>query len=453
FRSILNSETMQVRLLWLLLGLTLSDAGVVFTRKEINKGVVFRKAHKLVLSEPDRPIYRDKLGIDLLFMADHSEFEAFFEMSNNNEEQATAALNDYMKVLFEQLRLIFADFHESHSFELRMVGTFVASRRDDCPLKNGFVDYDSAFNSTTDSNVTLSDDFSDGFDESEMGNTTDMSYSLSSATALNKLTNWIKVNYDLFPVHDHAIMLTKFDLLTTAGDSATQGIAYVRQMCRPGESSSVIEDVGGMATAVIAAHELVHSLGAFHDGLEVESSDCPVYHNFLMSPSPRAGENAYKLSSCSQNHIESFLKDPASWCVHKRLQITPQPAAPPPPGANFTTGQVCQVAFGPHYSVCPNPRQHSSAPLCQQQWCKDRSRKRFEPCETKPFLPAFDGTPCGMGKWCHRGECVVNPNWAKQCQDINGKTCLKYSKAKLKHYCGNPEFAKLCCSSCMSIKS
>ncbi|GMT37909.1 hypothetical protein PFISCL1PPCAC_29206, partial [Pristionchus fissidentatus] len=156
----------------------------------------------------------------------------------------------------------------------------------------------------------------------------------------------------------------------------------------------------------------------------------------------------------SQNHVESFLKDPSSWCVHKRLQMLPvAPNPPPPPGSNFTTGQVCQIAFGPQYSVCPNHRQHTSAPQCQQLWCKDRSRKRFEPCETKPFLPALDGTSCGLGMWCHRGECVVDPNWAKACQDINGKTCKKYSKAKLKHYCGNPDFAKVCCSSCMGVKS
>lgn len=35
-------------------------------------------------------------------------------------------------------------------------------------------------------------------------------------------------------------------------------MAYVGAMCRVAESASVVEDIGGMATAVIAAHELAH---------------------------------------------------------------------------------------------------------------------------------------------------------------------------------------------------
>lgn len=38
------------------------------------------------------------------------------------------------------------------------------------------------------------------------------------ALRLQKKSTIFQVNYDLLPVHDHAIMLTKFDLLTTAGE-------------------------------------------------------------------------------------------------------------------------------------------------------------------------------------------------------------------------------------------
>lgn len=50
----------------------------------------------------------------------------------------------------------------------------------------------------------------------------------------------------------------RLDLLSTTGNSNTQGIAYVGAMCRGGESSAVVEDVGGMATAIVAAHEMAH---------------------------------------------------------------------------------------------------------------------------------------------------------------------------------------------------
>lgn len=36
------------------------------------------------------------------------------------------------------------------------------------------------------------------------------------------------------------------------------GIAFVGRICRPGDSLSVVEDVGVMATVAIAGHELAH---------------------------------------------------------------------------------------------------------------------------------------------------------------------------------------------------
>ena len=62
---------------------------------------------------------------------------------------------------------------------------------------------------------------------------------------------------------------------------------------------TVVEDVGGLGTPVrmpkamwnpsiphsqtVAAHEMSHSLGAFHDGFG-ESENCSVRQNFLMAP-------------------------------------------------------------------------------------------------------------------------------------------------------------------------
>lgn len=35
-------------------------------------------------------------------------------------------------------------------------------------------------------------------------------------------------------------------------------MAYVRAMCRNTDSVSVVEDIGGLTTSIIAAHELIH---------------------------------------------------------------------------------------------------------------------------------------------------------------------------------------------------
>lgn len=50
----------------------------------------------------------------------------------------------------------------------------------------------------------------------------------------------------------------RYDLLTHSNESATQGMAYVRAMCRGSDSASVVEDIGGLTTAIIAAHEIIH---------------------------------------------------------------------------------------------------------------------------------------------------------------------------------------------------
>ena len=88
-------------------------------------------------------------------------------------------------------------------------------------------------------------------------------------------------------------------------------------------------------------------------------------------------------------------------------------------GANLTHSEVCKIAFGPHYGVCAvrsmteGDRQtivagatqvHLRTALCAvvvqgshtvsfytQTASTHPSRRRIEPCETKPYFPAMDG--------------------------------------------------------------
>ncbi|KAI6241964.1 ADAM family mig-17 [Aphelenchoides fujianensis] len=223
-------------------------------------------------------------------------------------------------------------------------------------------------------------------------------------------------------------------------------MAYVRAMCRGPDSTSVVEDVGGFATAVIAAHELAHNLGAFHDG-SGNSSECAGRANFLMSPTTSGNEqserfgNSVLLSECSVRQIEEFLESPDSDCLRwpKRKEESKVPRWTPerqPPGVVFDRTQQCRVAFGPNYGVCTVRSTKSRLQSAKRTtfaaglWCKNRAEHRFNSCETRAYLPLMDGTPCGNRKHCMSGSCVQDEGAARldeTCIDIRVDYCRKFA--------------------------
>ncbi|VDO90832.1 unnamed protein product [Haemonchus placei] len=236
-------------------------------------------------------------------------------------------------------------------------------REDDCPILYALEESQDAlnYNSTLD-NSTIGE----GFEETNSTDTScsslkflfsRLTLSIPAVEALDKFTTWLRTHDQYLPKHDHAILITKFDLLSPRGDSYTQGMAYVGNICKKGDSASIVEDIGAAATAVIAG-----------------------------------------------------------------------------------------ILSGPRFV------RSGSRDLCARVWCKDRTKRRSEPCETKTYFPALDGTECGRTKWCIAGQCVDNPKRIRECSDLNEKMCRKYSKAKLRHYCKATDFKEICCRSCEQLK-
>uniref|UniRef100_A0A0K0DF07 Peptidase M12B domain-containing protein n=1 Tax=Angiostrongylus cantonensis TaxID=6313 RepID=A0A0K0DF07_ANGCA len=163
-----------------------------------------------------------------------------------------------------------------------------------------------------------------------------------------------------------AFIALRYDLLSPQGDSSTQGLAYVGNICQRGDSSSVVEDVGAGATAIVAAHELGHSLGAFHDG-SPQSEECSSLENFLMAATMSGTENfelfthSRMMSQCSVRSIESKLKSPLTSCIRKVQTLdrkvgeetSERSEISRPPGEVISLLQQCQITFGPHYGICP----------------------------------------------------------------------------------------------------
>ncbi|KAK6052149.1 reprolysin family zinc metalloprotease, partial [Cooperia oncophora] len=136
---------------------------------------------------------------------------------------------------------------------LPFVNIMLLFREEDCPVLHALEESED----TLSSNSTLDNStIGVGFEET---NSTELSLSIPAVDALDKFTHWLKTHDPYLPKHDHAILITKFDLLSPRGDSFTQGMAYVGNICKKGDSASIVEDIGAAATAVIAAHELGHS--------------------------------------------------------------------------------------------------------------------------------------------------------------------------------------------------
>ncbi|CAJ0929638.1 unnamed protein product, partial [Mesorhabditis belari] len=393
------------------------------------------------------------MGVSLLMVGDYSFYKNFFEIAGD-EEGGLRYSKEYLTAIYEQVRAIYDeipfDFGKLH---LSLVDTFVAIRPIDCPL----LQPDDMSPNELERNVTLEELF-----ELKNGSSTEPKY--SGPDALRQLFNWKKRYEDLLPPHDHTMLVTKMDLLSFSGSDSSQGMAPLAALCKGGESSSVVEDAGAMATAIIAAHELGHNLGAAHDNSN--STECNQSLTYLMAPSVSTKVdddrffNIRRFSPCSLENIHTYLNSSNAHCARKkgRLSIKSKKVSALPmdsfPGERFSATQQCQAAFGKGYGLCPKLEYvNLGGDPCRRIWCKNRRTRRSGPCETLPFFPAFDGTTCGMNRWCMKGSCVPNEKRLLECQDLNDDVCRKYTKAKLKHYCKSMNFQAVCCSTCTRAMS
>ncbi|CAD6191608.1 unnamed protein product [Caenorhabditis auriculariae] len=299
FRKTQMSFVKITKLLTCFILFTSTSSKLKFSKKSHEGKISFIRTQKYTNNSlpPLRSKLRAELSLDILMIADFSTYE--------DEKYSMKNIKFGKEIL-----------------KLSLAGTLIAYREEDCPLWSSVagIDLDSLSNSNETFNSTDTlygnetvvqtstlEDLESNF------NNTDMTLSMDSKEAIDRLTSWIKLHAGYLPKHDHAILITKFDLLAPNGHSATQGMAYVGNICQLGDSSSVVEDIGASATALIAAHELGHSLGAVHDGAG-EAPDCDSNDNFLMasavsgSDRPQLFANSRTMSPCSVNAILNNFK-------------------------------------------------------------------------------------------------------------------------------------------------
>ncbi|XP_031563380.1 A disintegrin and metalloproteinase with thrombospondin motifs 6-like [Actinia tenebrosa] len=167
-------------------------------------------------------------------------------------------------------------------------------------------------------------------------------------------------------------------------DCVLGGVAYSGVPC----SSTLAYTVNmarGIDAAFYVAHEMGHNFGLPHD-----NGACNNGH--IMSAGQGSGPNSFQWSKCSSDRLKSILgrvtcfdnKPPTSISVPKL-----------PPGYTLNGDKQCKMLLGSSYRLCPLTLDNCALLFCMKSGG----------CSSLGTAPV-DGTPCGVRKWCIRGECT-----------------------------------------------
>ncbi|KAL3869495.1 hypothetical protein ACJMK2_042169 [Sinanodonta woodiana] len=251
--------------------------------------------------------------------------------------------------------------------------------------------------------------------------------------AMDSLQRWLVRYENVLPEHDITFLQTGYDACRMSSQTrrfqdtafklendetdkdelegcvaGTAGVAYVRGACLsapyfPGISYNF--GIGEASTSfngvIIAAHEVGHLLGAYHDG-ESEANSCPTNSGFIMS---YTREDAYKFSrfsDCSISSFQSFLGMDRSVCLRTRSSSNHMKFPTTFPGSYMSITEQCRrFTGGPPCQIGPKQCEHLCCDDAKGQWRYTRSE------------PAVDGTSCGPRNICLNGQCLPLNSFGK----------------------------------------
>ncbi|KAI8747905.1 ADAM family mig-17 [Biomphalaria glabrata] len=282
---------------------------------------------------------------------------------------------------------------------------------------------------------------------------------LNEITALNSLTAFYNgYGRGIVGIYDHVMLFTGYDLCDQG--APVSGSTFNATMCQTdGKSVSVIWDRQGYNYDTIdtVAHELAHSLSAFHDGEVYPCNDSQRYIMDISGAKLRPGTefNPWRFSPCSIRHFTSFLEEKMDTSRGYRCLVYSIETSADIPDVNakqwgqlVKPDQQCQQMYGSGSYVCRLDKNYIST-ICRIMYC-------FDPLKNACYqISALIGTSCGDGKICIHGQCVSDP-YAPQVNencvlgDKPGDSCSSFVKG-FNGVCYDSGNYIACCASCNEV--